>query len=114
MPSWLGWLSMAGSRSAGGAEVMLATTELVPDDLQRRQLQRLDLQCGRDGKLIAGLVSNSQDEFVSIFGDVRREFADQALQDLLNVALTAAPKPGPVDTLTINALLQAVAGLRPC
>jgi hypothetical protein len=75
---------------------------------------RFDLQCGSDGRLTAELAANSQEEFVAMFGDVGREFADQALHDLINVALVAAPKPGPVDTLTINALLQAVAGLRPC
>lgn len=79
----------------------------------RRRVPHLALQCGRDGKLFAELEAHGREEFAALFGDVGREFADQALQDLINVALTTTPKPGPVDTLTVNAMLQAVASVRP-
>jgi hypothetical protein len=79
----------------------------------RSRMPRLELSCASDGSLTATLEAGSPEEFASLFGASGREFADQAVHDLLNVALTAAPKPGTVNTSTVNAMLQAVGAVRP-
>jgi hypothetical protein len=79
----------------------------------RPRVPLLQLQCDANGRLMATMEAGGPSEFAAMFGGVSREFADQAIQDMLNVVLTASPKPGSVDTATVNALLQAVGGVRP-
>jgi hypothetical protein len=79
----------------------------------RRRMPLLKLSCDKKGSLAATMEASEPDEFAALFGGAAREFADQAVHDLLNVALTAAPGPGAVNTTTINALLQAVGSIEP-
>lgn len=80
---------------------------------RRAAAPRLSLVCAEDGSLSAAMEASNPEEFAAMFGGAAREFADQAVHDLLNVALTAAPTPGTVNTTTVNALIQAVSGVRP-
>lgn len=78
---------------------------------RRTRMPLLKLTCAKDGALAATMEANDPDEFAALFGGAAREFADQAVHDLLNVALTTAPLPGAVNSSTVNALLQAVGSI---
>jgi hypothetical protein len=80
---------------------------------RRARMPSLQLTCAENGSLTATMEASGPDEFAGLFGGAAREFADQAVHDLLNVALTAAPNPGAVNTSTVNALLQAVGSVEP-
>lgn len=89
--------------------------DLEPTPLQARRpkVPTLSLTANEEGLVQAGMDA-TQAQFDVLMGGVQREFVDQALHELLNIALTSRQLPaGPVPAGPLNAMLQAANSIQP-